>query len=246
MLDLDNTIKIPISRFFRLSRLTTDSSSSRFPKSKIISKIFFLIRLEKIVAHGGSGIEAAKAIPFATVNYRSNSPSISETWARAIGPSSLAPFTPHCIERRISRYGYHSSVANSTPGTVAWIGSACAQAALIYLPPFPILSLRHTDLVPADILLSQPMLPNPLSRDQIAYRHRLPRITNDARPSLPPSPYTRFFFWPSSAPVTTFVGSRLIGLLDDERGYIVVAGNTGECIRSFRYGVHSDIVRRIK
>lgn len=185
MLDLDNTIKIPISRFFRLSRLTTDSSSSRFPKSKIISKIFFLIRLEKIVAHGGSGIEAAKAIPFATVNYRSNSPSISETWARAIGPSSLGPFTPHCIERRISRYGYHSSVANSTPGTVAGIGSACAQAALIYLPPFPILSLRHTDLVPADILLSQPMLPNPLSRDQIAYRHRLPRITNDARPSLP-------------------------------------------------------------
>lgn len=81
--------------------------------------------------------------------------------------------------------GYHSSVANSTPGTVAGIGSACAQAALIYLPPpFPILSLRHTDSVPADILLSQPMLPNPLSRDQIAYRHRLPRITNDARTPL--------------------------------------------------------------
>lgn len=118
--------------------------------------------------------------------------------------------------------GYHSSVANSTPGTVAGIGSACAQAALIYLPPpFPILSLRHTDSVPADILLSQPMLPNPLSRDQIAYRHRLPRITNDARTPLRRARGS--FFWPSSAPVTTFVASRLIGLLDDERTLLCTA-----------------------
>lgn len=139
-------------------------------------------------------------------------------WALA----RLSPFTPHCIERRISRYGYHSSVANSTPGTVARIGSAwCPSRA--YIPAsFPdSIALSPYWPVPADILLSQPMLPNPLSRDQIAWhRHRLPRITNDAARPL------AVLFLAQFRPGHLCRPS-LIGLLDDE-DYIVVAGS--ECV----------------
>lgn len=125
-------------------------------------------------------------------------------WALA----QLSPFTPHCIERRISRYGYHSSVANSTPGTVARIGSACAPAALIYLPPFPILSLyRHTDHRYLLIFYCH----------NRCFRTRCPGIRlpdtgyrelRTTRPGL-----SRFFSWPSSWPwsPTTFVGSRSLG-----------------------------------
>lgn len=201
-------------------------------------------------AHEGKARERLFHSP-RIVNYRSNSPSISETWARAIDSSPsprLLPIVsrgahiaiPVIIHRWLTVPRGHNRECLS--------GAASAVAALIYLPPpFPILSVRATLTSTTRWYFT---VTTDASEPVVVPGIRLPTDTGyrelRTMQGPLPTPLRRFFFWPSSAPVTTFVGSRLIGLLDDERLRCCRGGNTGRSSsvyeRVFRYDIADGIV----
>lgn len=135
--------------------------------------------------------------------------------------------------------GYHSSVANSTPGTVAGIGSACAVPGRAYIPA----SSFPDSIAPPHWLgtcwyftvttdASEPVVPG---SDCLP----TPATENYERRKDPSSPCTRFFFLAQFRPgdhLCRFSAHWVIGRRED----IVVYGQVVECVWLFRYdGVHS-------
>lgn len=116
--------------------------------------------------------------------------------------------------------GYHSSVANSTPGTVAGIGSACAVPGRAYIPA----SSFPDSIAPPHWLgtcwyftvttdASEPVVPG---SDCLP----TPATENYERRKDPSSPCTRFF----SGPVPPrWPPLSLLGSLDDERTLLCMA-----------------------
>lgn len=115
-----NTDLSIFSSFFLLSSRQLYLRLSYFPKivNNFKFSFFLLIRLAKIArmeARLGKGCSIRHeswiidqiVLPFQ-----------KRGLARSAPPLPLTPFAPHCIERSAYRdTGYHSSVANSTPGT---------------------------------------------------------------------------------------------------------------------------------